>query len=249
MDPDLPIPAATLIVMRPTPATAPDVLVVERAAGMAFAGGAMVFPGGRVDPADRALAEAMGRPDDAPRITAIRETVEESAVLVGLAGRVDPALGPLLQQALIGGRPFAAALADHGLSLDLDALTPFARWLPAFKHARRFDTLFFLAAALPGDWPPLPQPGECQSAEWTPAHALLDRVDAGTAHAIFPTKRNLERLARFATVADARADAALYPLDPITPWVEQCGGEPHICIPTDRGYPVTSEPAATAFRA
>ena len=34
---------------------------------------------------------------------------------------------------------------DHGLTLDLDALTPFARWMPAFKQPRKFDTLFFLA--------------------------------------------------------------------------------------------------------
>lgn len=246
---DPPIPAATLIVMRPAAAAPPDILVVERAAGMAFAGGAIVFPGGRVDPADRALAAALGRPADAAQVTAIRETIEESAVLVGLAGATDPALGPLLQDALVAGADFAALLAEHRLALDLDALTPFARWMPAFKHARRFDTLFFLAAALPGAWPPRPQPGECQSAEWAPAAALLERIAAGRDHAIFPTKRNLERIACFASIDEARADAALHSLDTIVPWIEQRGGEPHVCLPAGRGYPVTSEPLATAFRA
>ena len=65
---------------------------------------------------------------------------------------------------------------------------------------------------------------------------------AGSDHAIFPTKRNLERLARFATIDEARADAALHSLDTIIPWVEERDGEPHVCIPADRGYPVTSEP-------
>ena len=217
---------------------------------MAFAGGAIVFPGGRVDPADEALAAALGRPADAARITAIRETIEESAVLVGLLrGAIDPALGPILQDALVGGADFAELLAEHRLALDLDALTPFARWMPAFKQPRRFDTMFFVAAALPGSWPPRPQPGECQSAEWASAAALLERIDAGSDHAIFPTKRNLERLARFASIDEARADAALYSLDTIIPWVEQRDGEPHVCLPDDRGYPVTSEPLATAFRA
>ena len=249
MEPDPPIPAATLIVIRPSAAGAPEILVVERGATMAFASGAIVFPGGRIDPSDLAHAAALDRPADAARITSIRETIEESAVLVGLSGSPDPALGPVLQDALLAGADFATLLATHGLALDLGALTPFARWMPAFKQARRFDTLVLLAPALPGDWTPRPQPGECQSAEWASAAALLDRVAAGSDHAIFPTKRNLERLARFANLDEARADAAAHSLDTIIPWVEERDGAPHVCIPGDRGYPVTSEPLATAFRA
>ena len=252
MDQPPPIAAATLIVMRARPVGPPDILVVERAAGMAFAGGAIVFPGGRVDAADAELAAAIGRPTDAAKVTAIRETIEESAVLAGLrstAGAIDPALGALLQQELLAGAPLGALLDAHALALDLNSLVAMARWVPAFKQARRFDTLFFLAAALPGEWPPLPQPGECQSAEWAGAQALLDRIAAGQDHAIFPTKRNLERMARFATFDEARADAALYPLDPIVPWVDRRGGEDHVCIPADLGYPVTSEPLTSAVRA
>ena len=48
---DEPIPAATLIVVREAAAGAPQLLMVERAPGMAFAGGALVFPGGRIDEA------------------------------------------------------------------------------------------------------------------------------------------------------------------------------------------------------
>ena len=121
--------------------------------------------------------------------------------------------------------------------------------MPAFKQTRRFDTMFFVAPALAGEWPPRPQAGECQSAEWASAAKLLARIDAGIDHAIFPTKRNLERLARFATIDEARADAALHSLDTIIPWVEERDGVPHVCLPENRGYPVTSEPLATAFRA
>ena len=153
MTDDPPIPAATLIVMRPGASGPPDILVVERGAAMAFAGGAIVFPGGRIDAADAHLARALGNADDAAKVTAIRETVEESAVLAGVrsaSGAVDPALGPRLQQELIAGAPFGELLDRHGLTLDLGALTLFTRWMPAFKQARRFDTMFFLAAALHG---------------------------------------------------------------------------------------------------
>lgn len=246
------IPAATLVVWRDPPAGVsgtPEILVVERSAGMAFAAGAIVFPGGRIDDSDRQLAASLGVADDAAKITAIRETIEESGVVAGLQQRVDPTFGRFLQSALIEGAEFGALLRQHGLSLDLEALVPFARWMPAFKQPRKFDTLFYLAAGPEGEWQPSPQPGECVAAEWSSPAELVDRVARGEASAIFPTKRNLERLAVHADFADAIADARAYPLDTIIPWVEEIDGEPHVRIPSGRGYPVISERLATAFRA
>jgi 8-oxo-dGTP pyrophosphatase MutT (NUDIX family) len=242
------IPAATLIVMRDRADGPPDLLLVERSARMAFAGGAIVFPGGRVDEADRALAKRLGRPEGGHRIAAIRETLEESAVAVGL-GAVGPEGGLEWQRALLDGEPFAALVDRLGLSLDPDALVPFARWKPSFHQTRRFDTIFFLARAPIGDWTPRPQPGECEAAEWQSAQTVLARIAAGEAGAIFPTKRNLERLARFGSFEEAAEDADRYPLDTIVPWVEEREGGPHVVIPADRGYPVTSEPLTSAVRA
>lgn len=246
------IPAATLVVWRdaePGSGADPQILVVERSAKMAFAAGAIVFPGGRIDGADRNLATSLDRPHEAAKVTAIRETIEETGIAPALVGSVDPGLGRALQHALIGGADFADLLAHHQLTLDLDALTPFTRWMPAFKHARRFDTLFYLAEAPRGDWQPFPQPGECEDAEWAGAGELLGRIERGEASAIFPTKRNLERLAQHRDLEAAIADAQAHSLETIIPWIEEIGGEPHVRIPADRGYPVISEPLATAFRA
>lgn len=249
------IPAATLVTWRDAPGQAPEILVVERSATMAFAAGALVFPGGRIDAADREFADALGRPGDAAKISAIRETIEESAVAPALIGNLTPALGLALQQSLIDGAPFADLLGAHGLALDLDALIPFARWMPSFHHARTFDTMFFLAPAPApapgpaGDWVPRPQPGECVAAEWASPAGLIARIDRGEASAIFPTKRNLERLALHADFAAALADAYAYPVETITPWIADIDGQRHVCIPEGRGYPVVSEPLDTAFRA
>ena len=69
--------------------------MVERAKAMVFAGGAMVFPGGRIDPADRLLAETMPKDlevdEAAARIAAIRETVEEAGLPIGLDSLPDAA--------------------------------------------------------------------------------------------------------------------------------------------------------------
>ena len=242
------IPAATLVLWRDGLA-GPEILVVQRSTTMVFAAGAIVFPGGRVDRADFDIAAALGRPDDAAKVTAIRETIEETAVVPGVIGNADAAIGLDLQASLHSGGDFATFLKVRGLQLDLDALTPFARWMPAFKQPRKFDTLFFVAEVSAGEWPPHPQEGECIAAEWASPAALLDRIERGESSAIFPTKRNLERLAQHGSFASLLADARSHSLETIIPWVEEMDGEPHVRIPEGRGYPVISEPLATAFRA
>ncbi len=243
------IPAATLVVWRDSAAEDPQILVVQRSDRMAFAAGAIVFPGGRVDEADGVLATALGRPDEAAKVTAIRETIEETGVIPAVNGPIDQAMGLDLQASLHAGVSFSMLLDEHGLELDLDALTPFARWMPAFKQPRKFDTLFYLAAAPAGQWTPRPQEGECIAAEWAGPTALLDRINGGTASAIFPTKRNLERLAQHRSFDAMLTDARSHSLETIVPWVEEMNGQPHVRIPEGRGYPVISEPLATAFRA
>jgi len=241
------IPAATLVVVSDVAGAAPDLLIVERAAGMAFAGGALVFPGGRIDDSDTALA--VGSPAAAAKIAAIRETLEETGIPVGLTPLPTPDFAAQLQEALIAGEAFAGLIAAHGLALDLSALTLFARWKPAFQHARRFDTCFFVARAPLGKWQPRPQAGECEAALWLSAANVLDRIGRGEASAIFPTMRNLERLAVHADFAAIHADALAHPIETITPWIEDRDGVPHIIIPNNLGYPVTSEPLASATRA
>lgn len=241
------IPAATLVVVRDMAGAAPDLLIVERAAGMAFAGGALVFPGGRIDDDDVSLAGESA--EEAAKIAAIRETLEETGIAVGLSPPPTSRLAAELQDALIASVPFASLIADHGLALDFAALTLFARWKPAFHHARRFDTFFFIARAPTGDWLPRAQAGECEDALWLSAEEVLARIGRGEASAIFPTLRNLERLAAQPNFAGIRADALAHPVETITPWIAERDGVPHIIIPDHLGYPVTSEPLASANRA
>ena len=203
------IPAATLILFRERPGAAPELLITQRAAGMAFAGGALVFPGGRIDPEDLARASDFPEFDDAPaRIAAIRETVEE----VGF---------------------------DFGLSVH--DLTPFARWLPKHRQARNFDTLFYLAR-VPADAPePEADGSETVRAFWASAAEVLAMCDRGEAEIIFPTRRNLERLALLGSFDEAVEHALAHPVAPITPYPEEREDGPWLCIPEGLGYPVTAE--------
>lgn len=246
--PDLPdpIPAATLVLMRESAGGPPELLVTERTGNMAFAAGALVFPGGRIDADDHRTAELLGT--EAATVAAIRETIEEAGLAPGLSPMPGAATVDALRDGLADEEPFASLLAAHGLAIDGDALVPFARWCPNFRETRRFDTLFFLAEA-PADAPePRVSEHEAVRAFWASAKEVLTEIEAGMAHAIFPTRRNLERLARFASFAEARADAERHPVARIVPWVEERDGAPHVCIPEGIGYPVTSEPLETARR-
>ncbi len=250
--PDLPeaIPAATLVLMRERAGSPPELLVTERTGGMAFAAGALVFPGGRIDADDRLSATLLAPElaDAAARIAAIRETIEETGIAPATLPEPGPDTLPVLHAGVAREEPFAGLLARLGLRLDLAALTPFARWCPNFRETRRFDTLFFLAEAPALAPAPVVAEAEAVRAFWAGAAEILAEIDAGRAHAIFPTRRNLERLARFGSIAEARADAERHPVGTITPWVEERAGAPHVCIPEGIGYPVTAEPLETARR-
>jgi len=233
------IPAATLILVRDQDRAAPELLMVERAEGMAFAAGALVFPGGRIDEADRQLAGELGI--DAAAVAAIRETVEETAVPAGLEPRPDHETVLRLQRELTADKPLAGLLAAVGCSLDAAALTPFARWVPKFHAVRRFDTLFFVARAPAGEWEPRVIEGECAAASWLTAAEVLEREARADARLIFPTRRTLERLAQHRSFEEIRADALAHPIEPVTPWVEERDGERFITIPSHLGFPVTQE--------
>lgn len=245
-----PIPAATLILFRDT-GPASEHLFVERAATMAFAAGAIVFPGGRVDPGDRRMAEAYDAldPDDAAaRIAAVRETIEEAGIAVGVTPAPTVEQVVQLREALAAGIAFDAALSDHGLVLDLSVLTLFARWCPNFAETRSFDTRFYLAHVPAGAHEASVDATENVQLFWSTAAAVLDRAAEGMLKIIFPTRRNLERLAMLPTFSAAVAHAAAYPVELIVPRIEQRDGVGWLTIPTHLGYPICATPLALLER-
>ena len=235
------IPAATVILVREPSSGAPELLMVERAVDMAFAGGAWVFPGGRIDAADEQLGGRIGSADAGARVAAVREALEETAIPVGLAPLPSPDVAASLQTQLLAGEELEHLLVPHGIELDLDALTPLARWVPRFHAKRRFDTLFFVARAPDGDWLPNTVERECTGAHWASASEVLERDQAGEVQLIFPTRRTLERLAQHTSFDGIIADALAHPIEPISPWLDEVDGERFITIPEGIGYPVTRE--------
>jgi len=250
--------SASLILMRA--AASPEILLVERSAKLGFAALAKVFPGGKLDRADR-LAERRYGPAHphlpaGVRLAAIRETFEETGILLA-----EPANAPTIQDCLgyrdlialrraINQTPalFQRFLCANALVPALERLTPFACWVTPHVFPKRFITWFFIAE-VSGETRVLVDGQETIAHEWrTAAQIITDRL-AGRTKMIFPTIRMVERLAQAPSVATA-IDVARR-----TPWATPIlaaeileAGKAWITIPPGLGYPVTREPAETAHR-
>jgi 8-oxo-dGTP pyrophosphatase MutT (NUDIX family) len=245
-------PAATLVLFRDRDGDAPEILMVERSSKMVFAGGAIVFPGGRVDPDDHYIASRFDHPDPdcaAARVAAIRETIEESGIPIGVVEALPEGWLAKARTALHERQPFSALLAEANLTLDLDQLVPFARWRPNFKETRVFDTRFYIARAPEGLPEAIVDETENVRTFWGSAQGTIEAAERGEVHVIFPTHRNLERLALFDSYDEAREHAESIPVRMVTPWMEKEGEETFLCIPEDMGYPITRESFKTAKRA
>ena len=251
-------PAATVIIARRASSGLPQFLMQERAEGMSFAGGAMVFPGGAVDESDISHAHELldGGGDIAEmaaRIAAVRETIEECGLLLAAGSHgTDGVTAALLRHALKSGKALAEVANDHGIEFDFAQLVPFARWCPSPRmSAKRFDTRFYLAMLEEGMGADQLRPDGNESVRlaWHSAREVLEEADAGRARIIFPTRRTLERLALSDSIEALIEHAYQYPVEIVTPRIETRDGVDHLCIPEGLGYPITSEPLSTAKRA
>lgn len=241
------IPAATVVIFRNGREGGPaELLMLERSAQMRFAAGAVVFPGGRIDPADRELAASLDiglDPEDAAaRIAGIRETLEEAGLVLGIVEPVTAEQASEAREFLLEQGALGPVLQRFGWTLALDRMVPFARWLPRNRHIKIFDTRFYLYDIGTGAVDITVDDTENRHLFWASASEVLRRADAGELHVIYPTRRNLERLAAYPTFAECRAHAEATPVVTVTPYIEQRGGMPWLIVPPEAGYPIDGEP-------
>lgn len=236
--------------------------MVVRNRAVAFASGALVFPGGKVDSQDHDLINsdltegfATLEPFEAScRIAALREAYEEAGIL--LAHKAD---GSRLSGEKLARHeeerdriahcelPFADFLRDHGLKLSADAMLPVARWVTPEGSPRRFDTMFYLAPA-PADQTATHDGGESVESLWVSPQQALEEGEAGKWFIIVPTQFTLEWLAEFRTVEEAMNAARGRPIPPIHGSVEMRDGIEMFCIPDEACYPRSFIPTSEIKR-
>jgi glyoxylase-like metal-dependent hydrolase (beta-lactamase superfamily II)/8-oxo-dGTP pyrophosphatase MutT (NUDIX family) len=199
-----PRPAATLVILRESDG-GPQVLLTVRPRSMRFMGGAIVFPGGSVDHADRdprwerasPLSQADARAalgiDDPGAalgsfVAALREAYEE----VGFP----PGRGPIekLERDLTDEPArWLERCLELGVKLMTDELVPAGRWVTPLGSPVRFDARFFVVPA-PEGWEPEPDPTEVDGAYWSTPGDALGELAAEKAIMAPPTIEMLQRL-------------------------------------------------------
>lgn len=246
------IPAATVVIFRKGVSTGqpPQLLMLQRARAMRFAGGATVFPGGQVDPEDRVLARRLlpDQPEElrAARVAAIRETLEETGLLIASPSAISAQAARDGREQLRHEGALAPVLERMNWTLEPERLAFFAHWCPARERA--FDTRFFVTDLGTGEVDIRVDETENTRLFWATAGETLDRAQRGALQVIFPTLRNLERLATYARFEDALNDVKRHPPRRIQPWIERRSDGEWLLIPEDLGYPVCAQPLETAQR-
>jgi 8-oxo-dGTP pyrophosphatase MutT (NUDIX family) len=224
----VPRDAATVVVLRDSDRGL-EIFCVRRHAKLVFLGGALVFPGGKVDPADTEpgwrdrVTGLPARAEDiageqasglALCVAACREMFEEGRILPVEPGVTDAELDAI--EAEVRARGLFEALGRRGLSLALGQLAPFARWVTPEAETRRFDARFYLLVKPEG------QSGRHDDREttmslWARPADVLDRAGRGEFFLAPPTSRTLELLAGARGVHGALSLAARQTLRPICP--------------------------------
>lgn len=239
--PAAPREAATLILLRDGESGI-EVFCVERNRKSGFMGGALVFPGGKVDDSDRdegwtgfLLPPREGTRTDVA-LAACRESLEEAAILP-VRGALTHADALALRQALVSGVDvFRSALRARGLMIDLASLVPFARWITPEPEVRRFDAHFFMLRA-PGGQTGAHDDHETMASFWATPGEVLARWNANAVQMAPPTHRTLQMLSRQASVDAALAAAAGADLDPICPVLIDYDGTMALTLPGDPAHP------------
>jgi 8-oxo-dGTP pyrophosphatase MutT (NUDIX family) len=230
-----------------------EVFMMVRHYEIDFNSGALVFPGGSVDASDKEIiarselysgGEGLDAAALSFRIAAIRETFEESGILLarprGSNSLVDAMRAREIEAAhraaLCDGKTtFPEVLAECGMSLALDELVPYAHWITPEGMPKRFDTWFFLAAA-PPEQAGAHDGKESTDSIWVSPREALAGGESGRFKLPFPTTRNLIRLGKQPGVRAALDDSRGKPVVTVMPVMTKLNGGRQLRIPLEAGY-------------
>ena len=245
--------ASTILLLRDGATKEIEVFMMVRHYEIDFNSGALVFPGGSVDKNDREIiahpelysgGEGLDEAAMSFRIAAIRETFEESGILLARpkgskalldakrASEIEAAHRADLNE---GKTTFLKVLTDNGMLLALDELVPYAHWITPEGMPKRFDTWFFLAAA-PPDQLGAHDGKESTGSIWVSPREALEGGDNGRFKLPFPTTRNLIRLGKQGSVKAALEDSKGRDIVTVMPVMTRLNGGRQLRIPKEAGY-------------
>jgi len=212
-----------------------EVFMLKRHIDSDFVGGAYVFPGGKVDNTDLDMPEGTtGQGLDEFGVAAVRETFEESGVLLAHRGEVPVSAELTTSPEFQKARTRLASLDDHWdwrpwlvrQELTLDRLPWLAWWVTPEGVHRRFNTRFYIAEC-PADQIAQHDGKETTDSMWIRPAEALALQQRGDVSIILPTRKILTGLASHDKVNAAIAETATRAQQPtrIEPTIELVNGE------------------------
>jgi len=254
--PPPPRPATTVLLLRPSKpgdaASALEVFMVVRHHQIDAFSGALVFPGGKLEPADGdprlrgrcGGADTISAEELKFRVAGVREAFEECGILLArkpaqrsVVGAVD--LKGIEERWRAKLTKDEASIVDlveaEDLELATDLMVPFAHWITPTFAPRRFDTWFFLAEA-PEDQIALHDGSESVDSVWIRPQRAIDEAAAGQRTLVHATTKNLELLVDAGSVPQAMSQAGQRKIVTVQPWVEERDGKRFLRIPEGAGY-------------
>jgi len=244
----VPVPAATIILVRDGQPGL-EVLVLRKASGKHFAGGAWVFPGGKAEDTDLAFAgetDAMANDFAGLKVAAVREMFEECRILLARPPGGDAVLDAAAREDVLaagGETPMLDIAAQAGLRLATDQLERFAHWITPPSRAKRFDTHFFVAPAPAGQAEVTVDGYEIVEANWCRPADMLEEVHAGRLKLVLPTMMNLIKLSHWEDVEALITHTRREEVFCVRPKRVETPEGQQIVIPEEAGYGVTTIPS------
>ena len=253
-EPVKPVPAATVIILRDG-SIGIEVLMVERTQKADFAGGALLFPGGKVDENDYKIlraqlcdfSEAIGDDLRAIRVAGAREVFEEAGILFARSkktgnvianDRVESIKTRYRENLLMKENTFHEILEAENLILATDLLVPFAHWITPINGRKRFDTHFLIATA-PHGHVASHDGSETLDTTWIRPQVALEDAEAGRSRVVFPTRMNLKKVSESPDSTSAIESAKNKPIVTVLPEVYEVNGGRHLKIPLEAGYGIS----------
>jgi 8-oxo-dGTP pyrophosphatase MutT (NUDIX family) len=245
-----PVDAATVILVRDSPSANGgwELFMVRRHVHSEFAADVYVFPGGKIDDADRDSAlepflDAQVSSDlmdaSAYRVGAIRELFEEAGVLLASSSTDTSAGGDRIdsfRQRLRRGEIDLREIARAtNLKLALSELHPYAHWITPETMPRRYDTWFYLAR-LPDGQTPWHDEVETVDSLWIQPAEALRRGRADDFPLVFVTEKQLERMARYGSIDDLLDSIVEADLQPVMPKLVDRDGQIVFLLPDQADY-------------
>ena len=208
---------------------------MRRVTQMKFGAGMHVFPGGRLDSRDADTSvPIVGTPDSRAShgdpalarellVCAVRETFEESGVLLASGTEVLRAASDAHRMTVETGGSLATLLNDHHVNIPADDIPIWGHWVTPEFQSRRFDTRFYVVR-LPDRQEPKDVSGESDGAIWVRPEDGLRQRYTGEMPMMTPTVTTLRELSKFDSVAEVLREARRRVVQPLLPFHDPATG-------------------------